>query len=53
MYFLLKSWEIAFPHTVRYLGIPFLLIMQDGVLFLSPHFIDDTSITKAECVKDS
>ena len=35
------------------LGIPFLLKMEHEVLFFSPHFIDDTLNTKAECVKDS
>ena len=43
------------PQTVQRLGIPFLLKMQHEVLlfFFSPHFIDDTFNTKAECVKDS
>ena len=49
----LKSWEIPPPQPVQRLGIPFLLKMQHGVLFFSPHFIDDTLNTKAECVKDS
>ena len=38
---------------MQHLGIPFLLKMQHEVLFFSPHFIDDTLNTRAECVRDS
>ena len=53
MYFLMKILGIPPPQIVQHLGIPFLLKMQHEVLFFSPHFIDDTLNTRAECVRDS
>ena len=38
---------------MQHIGIPFLLKMQPEVLFFSPHFIDHTLNTRAECVRDS